>query len=193
MHTSSIARTSYFINRRQAANFYPAARTARRIGSPLNKHVTINFFHLDCEGQQVSSYFERLRDNHYTRWLRYLRSRGKTKSYPTYLWVIENPGGGHHHVHWALHVPKGLERAFDEKLPVWLEIVAGKIVDEQGAIHSTPVTDDTGLVSYLLKGTDKPYARHFRANHRPQGAVLGKRCGVSRNLGPTARTTASRL
>ncbi|MAU61054.1 MAG: hypothetical protein CMI62_10050 [Parvibaculum sp.] len=182
-----VSRTSSFINRRQAAHFYPAVRLARRLGLPLNTHVTINFYHLDCPGEDASRYFERLRDNHFTRWLRYKRSRGALGGTPTYLWVIENPGGGHHHVHWALHIPEALKEAFEKKLPLWLEAVAGEIIDEQGAVHSTPIPDAEGLVRYLLKGTHKTVAKHLRVRHRPQGTVSGKRCGVSRNLGPAAR------
>ena len=116
-------RHTRYINRRQAHNFryailYAETRAAAQ-GRQLNTFVTLNFDHTDCQPERVSKAFEKLRDNHFTRWLRYqslTRRRDWTPAF--YVWSIENHGGDTH-VHWIVHIPKPLQAAFSEKLPLW--------------------------------------------------------------------------
>jgi hypothetical protein len=115
------------------------------------------------------------------RWLRYWASA------PTYyVWVIEHHGGDTH-VHWVVHIPKSLRAAFDTKLTEWLTRVAGIIRCHVSAIKIKPVPNLRGLGRYLLKGMDPRSAAAYGVRHEPQGLVYGKRCGVSKSLGPAAR------
>lgn len=177
------------MNRKQASNFLPAPMFAEALGRPLNLFVTLNFHHTACPPEEVGAAFERLRDNHFTRWFRYhtkrvRRLRGPVP--PTYVWTIENVAG-HTHVHWLVHIPPILQQAFREKLPQWLEAVAGPVTIETSAVHVEPAERPAGLSRYMMKGIDPRYAKFYRIDHEPQGVVHGKRCGVSECLGPAAR------
>ena len=138
--------------------------------------------HIECSPELVSASFEKLRDNHFVRWLRY----GTSESC-YYVWVIEN-AGGHTHVHWVLHLPKLLRALFDTKLPEWVARVAGTIACRDSAIKIKPVTNLPGLGRYLMKGMDPRYAPRCGVRHIPQGLVYSKRCGISKSLGPASRT-----
>src|SRR5215471_17764688 len=90
-------RQSRYINRKQARNFRQARlyaeEQAAAQGRPLDTFVTLNFDHTDCPPEIVSKAFEKLRDNHFTRWLRYqslTRRRDWTPAF--YVWSIENHG-----------------------------------------------------------------------------------------------------
>jgi|SRR6516225_8589303 hypothetical protein len=178
-------RRTRHIGWRQARNLREAIHYADKrlveLGRPLNTFVTVNFGHTACPPEFVSATFEKLRDNHFVRWLRY-----GTSDLSHYVWVIEN-AGGNTHVHWVLHVPKFLRAAFEIKLAEWLARVAGTITCRESAIKIDPVPNLRGLGLYLLKGMDPRYAPRFGVKHIPQGLVYGKRCGVSKSLGPSAR------
>jgi hypothetical protein len=181
----SVPRKTHCIARRQVRNFMGAIHHADTrlvaLGRPLNTFVTLNFDYSDCPPEHVSAAFERLRDNHFVRWLRY------EKAAPAYyVWVLENKGGDTH-VHWVVHVPKPLQEAFATKLPKWLARVAGIIRCSESAIKITPVPKLRTLARYLLKGMDSRYAPRYSVRHVPQGLVHGKRCGISKSLGPSAR------
>jgi hypothetical protein len=55
------------------------------------------------------------------------------------------------------------------------------------AIKVQPVKNLHGLGRYALKGMDPHYTPRYRVRHDPQGIVFGKRCGISKSLGPAAR------
>ena len=183
------SRRTHHIGWRQARNLWEAIHYADKrlvdIGRPLNTFATINFGHIACSPEIVSAIFEKLRDNHFVRWLRYGRSE-----LSHYVWVIEN-AGGNTHVHWVLHVPKSLQAAFGRKLEEWLARVAGPITCRERAIKIQPVPNLRGLGRYLLKGMDARYAARSGVKHVPQGLVYGKRCGVSKSLGPASRARLS--
>jgi len=179
-------RRTRHIGWRQARNLreaiYYADKRLVEVRRPLNTFVTINFGHTACSPAVVSAAFEKLRDNHFVRWLRY-----GTSDLPYYVWVIEN-AGGNTHVHWVLHLPKSLRASFDTKLSEWLARVAGTITCRESAINIEPVTNLRGLGRYLMKGMDPRYAPRCGVRHIPQGLVYGKRCGISKSLGPASRT-----
>lgn len=181
-------RRSHHVNRRQAETFFPAIKFAEALGRPLNLFVTINFAHTACRPEAVSAAFERLRDNHFTRWLRYVSRRGKGGGYgpPTYVWVLENDAG-YAHIHWMVHVPAALRKRFETKVVEWVARVAGPIRCVPSAISLEEVTGSGGLGRYLMKGINPHVPKHFHVRPDPQGVVHGKRCGVSECLGPAAR------
>jgi hypothetical protein len=182
-------RRTHHIGWRQAQNLREAIHYADKrlidIGRPLNTFATINFGHIACAPEVVSEIFEKLRDNHFVRWLRY-----GTSYLSYYVWVIEN-AGGHTHVHWVLHLPKSLRAAFEIKLAEWLARVAGTITCRESAVNIETVTSLRGLGLYLLKGMDPRYAARCGVTSVPQGLVYGKRCGVSKSLGPASRARRS--
>jgi hypothetical protein len=75
----------------------------------------------------------------------WLRRAMKGRGGPTYVWVVEAPGGGAH-VHWAVHVPPALTADF-RRLPRW---VADAVASEVGALEPAatdhrPVDNAVGL------------------------------------------------
>jgi hypothetical protein len=140
-----------------------------------------------CDPERVSLAFERLRDHHFTRWLRHLATRRGAPAYgpPVYAWVVEQ-AAGLTHVHWLVYVPPSLHLAFKAKLRPWLMKVAGMIQDEDAIdvrIADTP--DKAGL--YLAKGIHPNHAKKHGVRYTSfQGIIHGKRCGVSKSIGPAA-------
>jgi hypothetical protein len=92
------------------------------------------------------------------------------------------------HVHWYVHIPPQRMHDFSCRIYEWLDFVSGEI-SACNAINIQQVQVDNGVARYSYKGASKVAAKRFGAEEicRPQGAVLGKRTGVSSNLGPTAR------
>lgn len=170
-----------------------AHRFAEAVGRPLNLAVTLNLSHTTCDPDRTSEAFERLRDNHFTRWLRYQSQKASKTGKPsfgppTYTWVIEAKNG-YPHVHWNLHIHPSLKNPLLKRIEKWLQKVAGEIEKPLGAIHSIPITNTNGLAKYCMKGIDPYQAKAKFIRPEYQGAVTGKRCGVSASLGPSARKT----
>ena len=185
------ARTTEWLNRRQATGFMAAHRFAEASGRPLNLCVTLNLSHTACDSTRASELFERIRDNHFTRWLRYQSEKARKQHRagfgpPVYTWVIEAKDG-YPHVHWNLHLHPSLQREFPQKVEKWLEKVAGEIVKPLGAVHSMKITHSNGMAKYCMKGIDPYQAKAKFIRPEAQGTVVGKRCGVSESLGPAAR------
>jgi hypothetical protein len=158
-------RCTYHIDWRQAQNLREAIHYADKrlveLGRPVNTFVTINFGHIACSPEVVSTAFEKLRENHFVRWLRY-----GTSDVSYYVWVIEN-SGGNTHVHWVLHLPKSLRRTFHTKLAEWVARAAGTITCRESAVNIKRVTNLRGLGRYLLKGMDPRYAARCGVRHVP--------------------------
>ena len=110
---------------------------------------------------------------------------GKGRCPPTYVWVLEN-AGEQAAVHWAVHIPRGLVREFRRSLPQWIAATVGGPVPHNTVKHR-PIYNVTGLKRYMLKGMDAHFAPSWKIRPVPQGLVIGKRSGFSRNLGPAAR------
>lgn len=89
-------------------------------------------------------------------------------------------------VHWAVHIPRGLVREFRRSLPQWIAATVGGPVSHDTVKHR-PIYNVTGLKRYVLKGMDPHFAPLWKICPVPQGLIVGKRSGFSRNLGPTAR------
>jgi hypothetical protein len=177
-------RESRQIGRKPAANLHHATRVADRIGRPLNQFVTINYSLTACPPREASAAFRRLLASWYARWLRRHRKL-KGRCPPTHVWVFE-AAGGQVAVHWAVHIPRGLVREFRRSLPLWIAATVGEPVPHDTVKHRS-IYNVTGLKRYVLKGMDPHFAPLWKIRPVPQGLIVGKRSGFSRNLGPTAR------
>lgn len=179
-------RGSFYLPHRAAANVTRAREFADALGRSLNTMVSINYGLTDCRPEDMSASFERLRDNYFGPWFR-RTLRGPLepaeRGPPTYVWVAEGRPG-HHNVHWMVHVPAALRSEFDRRLPEWLAKTAGAPL--KGALHVQTARTPAGAIDYMLKGLHPRHAKRFNIDHDYQGEVTGKRCGVSKNLGPTA-------
>ena len=170
--------------RKPAANLHHATRVAERIGKPLNQFVTINYSLTMCPPREASAAFRRLLASWYARWLRRHRKL-KGRCPPTHVWAFE-AAGEQVAVHWAVHIPRGLVREFRRSLPQWIASTVGEPVPHDTVKHR-PIYNVTGLKRYVLKGMDPHFAPKWKIRPVPQGLIIGKRSGFSRNLGPTAR------
>jgi hypothetical protein len=160
-----------------------AVRVADALGLRLNQLVTFNFARTACPDHLVSRQFQKLRDNHFGKWL---ARKGKSQPRPPcFVWSIENSGGCLN-VHWLVRIPEGRVHDFRSRLHTWLEAVSGEVACTT-AIHVRHAPAPQGAVKYMSKGIDPLYAPFFRIRHVPQGLVHGKRAGISRSLGSTAR------
>ena len=181
-------RQSAQIGRKPAANIHHATRLAERIGLPLNQFVTINYSKTACPPEDASATFRVLLASWFARWLR-RHPKNKKRVSPAYVYVFE-AAGGQTAVHWLVHIPRGLIREFWQLVPAWLEVTAGP-VDGPGAVKHRRVYGLVGAKRYILKGMDPHFAKAWKIRPSPQGVVIGRRSGFSRNLGPTARRATS--
>ena len=184
MWNSGNSRVSVHINRDPAVNFHHATRVAALQGEPLNWMVSINFSLLSVKPQDASGLLQKLIGQRFAPWLRRTASNDN-QIRPTYVWSIEAPNGSLNG-HWLVHLPKRLSASFGARLESWAEGLTG-LPPQPHAIHIQPIYNLIGARRYALKGINPVWAKHLGIAHVPQGLVIGKRSGFSRNLGPTAR------
>lgn len=191
---------------------YAVHEQANRIGLPLTHWVTINFANTVIAPEQAVPLFGKLRTHHFNKWaLRPCKGKG-TAFQPTYAYVFENarddteeifdeigPGLPHNvHVHWAVHLPGNRVFDFEQRIWEWLDQRCGA-PSAANAIKIKPIEDDLGgtegIREYMLKGTNEKVGKEGFGVKRvePQGAIIGRRSGVSLNLGPTARRELDKL
>jgi hypothetical protein len=159
-----------------------AAATAVEIGRPLNRHICIHWEAAGlCDQEAMAAT---------TAFLKYLREWLCAQT--AYLWVRENGDGKGSHVHILAHIPKGksLKGALSRR---WVQrctlrtyragtIFSRKIAgaDERGgALYSQNLAR---VLAYVLKGAKPDVAAILGIRHEHGGKVIGKRCGISRNI-----------
>lgn len=174
---------------RQCANLLNATNLAARLDRPLTHFVTLTIGAPDPFGECSSEQFARLRDNYFCPWWRRTAADGGRP--PVFVWAIENAGGVIA-VHWLVRLPPSHLKQFEERLPLWLCKVTSKPF-EPGSVHIRPAHTPVGAAKYMLKGADPASAERYGVRPVFQGRVRGKRSGVSRALGPTARKRLTAL
>lgn len=175
---------------------------ARRIGYPLNTFITVNFADVRCPADKCSFHLRSLRNNRLSPTLSRSDKNGRRACPPTYLFVFENVRDGralkadenHNiHAHLLIHVPRS--RLRDVKMAVWgyLEGAFGdKIPETVVDIEPIPEHDADTVSRYCRKGAHPSYANIYGVDAAPQGEIIGKRSGVSRNIGPKNRRKMDR-
>ncbi len=183
---------SRYLSSRHALNLFRACDFAHHTGRGFNRFVTIAFRDMPLE--EVYPAFQAFLDK-YRSWLEHKRkleavpSLGPASSrldlFPSYAFVQENQT--HPHVHVLFHIPKELESEFDKKFVRWAE----KVLPEGGpsdvdAKDLQAREDVKRVANYMMKGLRKKDAKRFflEATVVYQGETVGKRSGISRNLGP---------
>lgn len=103
----------------------------------------------------------------------------------TCVWVLEHATGRALHTHMAIYLPKGRRAEFKRQLVRWV----GHGLPE--ALNVGQV-NDRGWFGYMLKDVDPVYyselgiLRRYRKG-RSIRPIVGKRVGVSQNIGQAAR------
>jgi len=186
-------RKSWEIAGNQADKIWAAAFHADQVGKPLHAFLTIHWDNQGGDGTVQE------RNSHLLicarRWL------GRRNEDLACVWVIERGTVSGLHAHNLIHVPRRLLAGFTGMLPRWTGIPAlpkDQWPDMKRKQHVLGYGQDgiwqlmrvydhgVGLRRYLLKGASDRWHR-LGIRHEDQGMVVGKRCGSSNNLGPTAR------
>lgn len=154
----------------------------------MTHFVTINFSEAGVAPERASEIFAKLRDCKFSPWIRRPpRNSGHAKVRPTFAWVLEN-GGNVIAAHWLVHLPEGRVTDFQARLPAWLGAVTGAdAITVAPVIHVRRAYRPRGARKYMLKGIDPGIARFYGIRPQDQGAVDGKRAGVSQSLGPSIK------
>lgn len=202
-------RTSHALGYKASQTLYYAMHEhAARIGCPLTHWVTINFALTTVDPWEAVPVFQKIRKNHFNKWARRPGKNGGAAFQPTYAYVFENarddevfdeigPGLPHNvHVHFAVHLPPSRVFEFEtRRILEWVDRHCDG-TSAANAVQVKPIDDERGgtmgLRQYVLKGSAEKVAPGFGVDAKPQGAIIGKRSGVSVNLGPSARVELDR-
>jgi hypothetical protein len=159
-----------------------AAQRASAIGRPFNRFITVHWERVgvaDAEAMRASTALLK----YWREWL-----GGQT----AYIWTRENGGGKGSHLHILAHLPEGREINGRRSMR-WIQNIAGqpyrrdviltvKIAgagQPDGALYA----ENLGAVlAYVLKGAEPEAAAAISIEHKHGGRIIGKRCGMSRNL-----------
>ncbi len=191
---NSANRVSETLSLRDANKLIAAVRYAWAIGHPLNRHITLHWEQCgvpDLDAGAATSRFLRLASQ-------WLKARGEPFAY---VWVRENGDGKGSHVHILAHVPSGVSLGSRQR--GWLRLITGRpyvsgaiLTKRVGGTRSaadtmpdTYLSNLANVVGYQLKGLSATSAEALGLTRTPQhGKIIGKRAGVSENLGSIARS-----
>ena len=188
-------RSSSALSLAAAAGLIDAAAFAVAAGLGLNRFVTL---HWAAGG--VTDDLAAL-----ARWLKlagdWIRSCGGRFAY---IWIRETGPDKGAHVHILLHLSPDLAAGFDRRQRGWQ--TASGALWKAGVRYSRPIGRNlrhyalgeidgqsyeanlAETLDYVLKGADLAARERLGIRRKePGGVIIGKRCGVSQNIGPAAR------
>ncbi len=183
--------TSDYLTLQQAQDLIAAAQCALNIGKPLTRHLTVR---LERQGiadadavKAIGRLITLLRDH-------VRKTRGGEIAY---IWSREHGPVIGGHVHILLHLPAGYIWQ-GQRVQRWIERISERRY-KKGAIKTTRIgrtakahETNPGLylanlatvVGYLIKGTCPNAGAALELERvKAQGRVIGKRCGISQNIG----------
>lgn len=181
-----------------AGKLLEAKERALRIGLPFNRFSTVHWEAAGVtDGLTATGRLLKLMGD-------WLRSRGRQAAF---VWVREDGHGKGAHVHILLHLPPDLIDAFNRRQRGWLAACGTRwrkgVLKTRSIGRTYQQALGGGLdylanlaetVDYVLKGADHRTRERFGIRRcEDGGAVVGKRCGVSQNLGPTACGAALKI
>lgn len=183
--TSRRFRITSSLSKAQAIGVVEAARHAKLIGLPFNRHVTLRLERAGIPDRDsvrcIGGFLTRFRD--------WLRKQGRQTAY---AWVRECGPVIGSHVHILLHLPPGLTFR-GNRTRRWLEAISGRRY-EAGTICTRRISQAaydqnlSNLVAYLCKGSEPATAEALGLlRHKHGGRIMGKRAGWSENVGAKAQ------
>lgn len=184
-------RLTTVVSNHDAGKLIEANARALQSGLPFNRFTTV---HWESAGVQDDLKATRRLLKSITDWV---RTQGRQTGF---VWVRENGHGKGAHVHILLHLPPDLVVAFNARQRGWLKACGAKWrrgalkTRSMGRTYQQALGGGPGYlanlaetVDYVLKGADHRTRERFGIRRsEPGGTVVGKRCGVSQNPGPTA-------
>lgn len=184
-------RVTTALSEADAGKLLKAKERALQIGLPFNRFITV---HWDAAGvaddlKATGRLLKLIGD--------WLRSRGRQAAF---AWVREDGPGKGAHVHILLHLPPDLIDAFNRRQRGWLTACEarwrggvlktrsiGRTYRQALAGGQDYLANLAETVDYVLKGADHRARERFGIRRcEDGGAVVGKRCGTSQNLGSAA-------
>lgn len=188
-------RESHALTAVQIGNLKAAERHSRVIGLPFTRMISI---HWEAAGVPLSGMAKAT-----GRFLDLLtKALARHGSCTAWLWVHENCGPKGGHCHLLAYVPADLVRIITKLQRGWLRLISGQPYRKR-VIKSRPIGARLGVevtnpnfhaanveaaLAYMLKGANREAAIQFDLKRLQSGGrVIGKRCGVSQNIGPKAR------
>lgn len=185
---------SDFLTLRQAQELMAAAQCALLVGKPLARHLTVR---LERQGitdadavKAIGKLITLLRDH----------VRKTNGGEIAYIWAREHGAVIGSHVHILLYLPAGYIWQ-GQRVRQWIARISGRPY-KSGAIKTTRIggtakahEQNPGLylanlatvVGYLIKGTCQKAGVALKLERtKAQGRVIGKRCGRSENIKPSA-------
>lgn len=195
------SRVSRFLTKAQVSSLARAILCAVQLGLPLNRCITIHWERAGIPEAKsawaTGQFLKYLRD-----WLR------KRKLSFSYVWIRENDygdGSKGDHVHILVHIPKG--QTIGRLQLRWIKRITGRTY-RKGVIQTGRVggTADAAVASpehynvnllyvghYVLKGGSQAVSEALGLGRWGEGGrVIGKRCGMSRNLFRIKSTNSGR-
>lgn len=185
-------RTSDGLSAAQVSNLLAAAEYAARIGLPLNRMVTI---HWEASGVALAA-MARATTHFLDLLSKAVQRHGKRTAW---IFVHESGAGKGAHMHALMHVPPDLAELISRRQRSWLKAISGQPYRPR-ALKSRPITGSgpgagelykaniTAALAYVVKGANpEAAAHHGLARLEPGGRIIGKRAGVSQNIGIKAR------
>ena len=188
-------RVSEALTTAQVANLTAATAHADMIGLPFTRMITVHWERAGVPLEAMAKATGRYLD-----YLAQLTARHGSGT--AWLWTHENGDGKGGHCHLLAHVPPALVSRLTALQRGWLRRITGKPYVAR-VIHSKPIGGRLGLeagnpdlhainlaaaLAYVLKGAGPDAASQFDLERLEAGGrVIGKRCGMSQNIGPKAR------
>jgi hypothetical protein len=181
-------RASRYITVRQATNIIDAIKFSRLIDLPLVAHLTLHWSLTDVGDDPDGKLFAKLREG-LDKWL---NRHGIDFAG---VWARERQSQGQSdvvHCHLLFHLPEAYRsgrKLFEVETAIHRLVERhGRGIWHEGVVKLVIHKDPDG--KYLIKGGGPKVWKKFglRKEHRRlQGFIHGKRCGVTENVGPTAR------
>ncbi|GLS01686.1 hypothetical protein GCM10007859_17010 [Brevundimonas denitrificans] len=179
------------LNERDTGKVLAATAKALEIGLPFNRFTTVHWDAASvADGLKATRRLLKLIGD-------WMRSRGRLAAF---VWVREDGQGKGAHLHVLLHLPPDLVEAFNGCQRGWLKACGARW--RKGVLKTRSIgrtyrqalgggpdylANLAETVDYVLKGADHGTRERFGIRRGEDGgSVVGKRCGVSQNLGPAA-------
>lgn len=189
---NSALRTSEFLTLSQCEGLIEAAEHAEKIGLPFNRHWTVHYESAGIEEAAASGFIRKLMKLAGD----FARRHG---GHMAGIWMRENGKGKGGHVHILFYLPLNL--SLSGKTRRWVRLAGGHyrkgvshIRSIAGSLQAAESGSDyyqrnlTVVRMYGLKGASQAAGESLGLKiYGIGGAVVGKRCGWTQNIGKAAR------
>lgn len=191
-------RTSWHLTRKQCEELIEATDFAVQLGLGFNRHWIVHHERAGVSGIDAPAFI-----THLLKLVREYATRKKGQF--TAVWIREDGEGKGGHVHILMHVPAACQLRGRSRY--WIRLAAGtyrKKVSRVRSIGGWLGASVTGcehyqhnlaeVLGYVLKCASTQTGEALALpRHGEGGLVIGKRCGFTQNIGPTARHRAGAI